>query len=70
VVRCHEYYLQPVSLPNVRRDNTDLIQMEWKTLSRLLSDISHNPAAVAPGDQELFAELFSRSLHGKGDLTP
>jgi hypothetical protein len=64
-----EYYLHPVSLPNIRRDNVDLTRPEWKTLKRLLSDISHNPAAVTPRDQELFAELFSRSLHGKGDVT-
>jgi hypothetical protein len=59
-------YQSDVSRPNVRRDNTDLTRSEWKTLSELLNDISHNPAAISPGDQELFAELFARSLHGKG----
>ena len=54
-----------MSKPNVRRDNTNLTKSEWKTLSELLTDISHNPAAISPGDQELFAELFARSLHGK-----
>lgn len=59
-------YQSDVSRPNVRRDNTDLTRSEWKTLSGLLIEISHNPAAISPGDQELFAELFARSLHGKG----
>ncbi len=36
-------------------------------MSELLADISHNPAAVGPAEQELFAELFARSLHGKGN---
>jgi hypothetical protein len=56
-----------VTKPNVRRDNTDLSVSEWKTLTELLADISHNPAAVDPAEQELFAELFARSLHGKGN---
>lgn len=54
--------------PNVRRDNTDLSESEWKTLTELLSDISHNPAAIDPSDQELFTELFAKSLHGKGNI--
>jgi hypothetical protein len=57
-----------VTKPNVRRDNTDLSVSEWKTLTELLADISHNPAAVDPAEQELFAELFARSLHGKGSV--
>jgi hypothetical protein len=57
-----------VTKPNVRRDNTDLSVSEWKTLTELLADISHNPAAIDPAEQELFAELFARSLHGKGSV--
>lgn len=57
-----------MSKPNVRRDHNELSRSEWKTLRELLSDISHNPAAVDPVEQELFAELFARSLHGKGDI--
>jgi hypothetical protein len=56
-----------VSKPNVRRDHIELNRSEWKRLRELLADISHNPAAVDPIEQELFAELFARSLHGKGD---
>ena len=56
-----------MSKPNLRRDNTDLSVSEWKTLTELLAEISHNPAAVDPAEQELFAELFARSLHGKGN---
>lgn len=57
-----------MSKPNVRRDDIELSRSEWKTLTELLADISHNPAAVDPAEQELFAELFARSLHGKGSV--
>ena len=57
-----------MSKPDVRRDHIELNRSEWKTLRELLADISHNPAAVDPSEQELFAELFARSLHGKGDI--
>lgn len=44
-----------------------LTRSEWNTLSHLLKEISYNPFAINPSDQELFTELFTRSLKGKGD---
>lgn len=48
----------------------DLTPDEWRTLHRLLADISDNPAAVSTAEQEEFAGLFARSLAGKGDRVP
>lgn len=59
-----------VSQPGTRRDNVEMSESDWNTLTRLLADISHNPAAIGSGDQELFAELFARSLQGKGNVAP
>lgn len=56
-----------MTLPDIRRDNVELSESEWKTLRGLLFDISNNPASIDPKDQELFTELFARSLHGKGN---
>ena len=47
--------------------NVDLTPVEWKRLNHLRVEISRNPAAIVPGDQEEFAELFARSLSGKGN---
>lgn len=48
----------------------DLTPDEWRTLHRLLADISDNPAAISTAEQEEFAGLFARSLAGKGDRVP
>jgi hypothetical protein len=45
----------------------ELTAEEWRTLKLLLEDISYNPAAVSTAEQELFSELFVRSLEGKGN---
>jgi hypothetical protein len=45
----------------------ELTAEEWKTLQRLLEDISYNPAAISTTEQELFSELFAKSLQGKGN---
>jgi hypothetical protein len=45
----------------------ELTAEEWKTLQRLLEDISYNPASVSTAEQELFSELFAKSLEGKGN---
>jgi hypothetical protein len=47
--------------------NTDLTPVEWRRLNHLRVEISRNPAAIVPEEQEEFAELFARSLVGKGD---
>lgn len=49
---------------------SDLTPDEWRTLHRLLAEISDNPAAVSSKEQEEFAGLFARSLAGKGDPVP
>jgi hypothetical protein len=48
-------------------NSKDLTPDEWKTLQQLLEDISYNPASVSTAEQELFSELFARSLEGKGN---
>ncbi len=45
----------------------ELTAEEWKTLQQLLEDISYNPAAISTTEQELFSELFAKSLEGKGN---
>jgi hypothetical protein len=45
----------------------DLTPIEWKRLNHLRVEISRNPAAIVPEEQEEFVELFARSLLGKGD---
>jgi hypothetical protein len=47
--------------------STELTPSEWKTLQQLLEDISYNPASVSTAEQELFSELFAKSLAGKGN---
>jgi hypothetical protein len=44
-----------------------LSSAEWDELQALRRAISWNPASVHYAKMELFAELFSRSLIGKGD---
>ena len=45
----------------------ELTAEEWRTLKLLLEDISYNPASVSTAEQELFSELFAKSLEGKGN---
>lgn len=44
-----------------------LTDPEWERLNHLRQEISFNPAAIAPADQEEFSTLFARTLAGKGD---
>ncbi len=46
---------------------TYLTQAEWNEMKYLKDAISYNPASVTPEKQELFVELFVKSLYGKGD---
>jgi len=48
-------------------NNPDLTPVEWRRLNHLRVEISRNLAAIVPEQQEEFAELFARSLLGKGD---
>ena len=45
----------------------ELTTEEWNELFALKNAISYNPHTVAPQSMERFAELFVRSLDGKGD---
>jgi len=45
----------------------DLSSSEWKELQVLREAITLNPASVHPLKMEKFAELFTRSIGGKGE---
>lgn len=45
----------------------NLTKDEWNELIHLKNTISDNPFSVTPEKQELFTELFVKSLSGKGD---
>jgi hypothetical protein len=48
---------------------TTLTDSEWDELINLKDAISFNPFSVTPEKQELFTELFVKSLSGKGEYT-
>lgn len=61
------YTLPPKTEKTALPARAELTTSEWEELQALREAISWNPASVHPEKMELFAELFSRSLIGKGD---
>lgn len=49
------------------QQNPKLTEDEWDEMVALKNAINENPFAVIPEKQELFTELFVKSLRGKGD---
>jgi hypothetical protein len=45
-----------------------MTELEWTELNHLRNEISYNPAAVVPKEQEKFTRLFVETLRGKGDV--
>jgi len=49
------------------KQDSKLTQEEWDEMVALKNAINQNPFAVTPEKQELFTQLFVRTLAGKGD---
>lgn len=56
-----------MSYPLSRRRNAALTEAEWSELLALKAAISEHVSSVHPDHLERFAELFARTLLGKGD---
>jgi hypothetical protein len=54
-------------VPTIER-SPDLSDDEWTEVQALRKAITEAPSTVVPWRMERFAELFTRSLLGKGDL--
>jgi len=56
-----------MSFNNTNAFDSSLSQAEWEELCMLKQAIDDAPATVVASRMERFAELFVRTLHGKGD---
>lgn len=52
------------------QQETKLTSQEWDEMVALKKAINENPFSVTPEKQELFTQLFVKSLAGKGDDPP